>query len=212
MVFEAERECGRPCPLRLSETGKTSFFLSSCDGRCYDPSNLLVCFIRSLRVATLSSSRFFPLVLGCGQQTSSWTLLSMAEPQRQAALQVILEFNTHTHRNTYSCIVCFYIPSAVSISIIIHVNIFVLSGGRDSQWRHRLSWTLVLLLSMRARWVMFVYWKYSIYFLLVYILRIFFKFRKHLFLTSICLIKEIFFFCSRLRHSCWRTLRLQWFL
>lgn len=27
-MFEAERECGRPCPLRLSETGKTSLFLS----------------------------------------------------------------------------------------------------------------------------------------------------------------------------------------
>lgn len=55
----------------LKQVKLLSFFLSSCDGRCYNPSYFLLCFIRSLRVATLSSSRFFPLVLGCGQQTSS---------------------------------------------------------------------------------------------------------------------------------------------
>lgn len=26
-MFEAEKECGRPCPLRLSETGTTWLFL-----------------------------------------------------------------------------------------------------------------------------------------------------------------------------------------
>lgn len=46
--------------------------------------------IRPVGVAAFPPARLLPFILGCRQQTGSWALLSMAEPQRQTPLQVRL--------------------------------------------------------------------------------------------------------------------------
>lgn len=152
VVFEAERECGRPCPLRLSETGETRgetsshvmswFFLFFSIHSC-------LFLIRPVRVAAFPPARLLPLFLGCRQQTGRRALLSMAEPQRQTPLQVSLRCIDMKH--------CFPFHTSLVVGqnttfIIKRVNPSVLSGGPDSLWRRPLLWTLVLHLSMRARW------------------------------------------------------------
>lgn len=157
MVFEAERECGRPCPLRLSETGETRHHHMSLADICF-------CFfvfffihsclfhIRPVRLAAFPPARLLPHYLGCRQQTGCRALLSMAEPQRQTPLQVSLRCIDMKHCFPFHMgLVVGHNTIDTHILIIKHVNPFVLSGGPDSLWRRPLLWTLVLHLSMRAR-------------------------------------------------------------
>lgn len=83
-MFEAERECGRPCPLRLSETGETWHLITP----CVREEVIILSFIVHLFIFPLmslqvvqsgsvpSSQTFFPRL---GLQTANWLLSSVLD-------------------------------------------------------------------------------------------------------------------------------------
>lgn len=96
---------------------------------------------RSHRVAALPPAGLLLLVVDGGQQTGWGALLSLAEPQRQAALQV-------TFRRRPGPGALFHFTPAFVV-----YNFFFLSvGGRGSLSTRRCLWTLVRRPSTRARW------------------------------------------------------------